>query len=550
MEQPSFSTARLDHLGIIAGTCRKFRIAERIDALLPATDRLVSHGESAVAMVINAMGFVSRPLYLTPEFFQNKPIDLLIRPGLTAEQLNDDALGRSLDAFYEYGITELFAGIAQGVLQDLDLPVSTAHLDTSSFSFHGHYSDNGPQPDPDDRHPITITFGYSKDKRSDLRQAVLSLITEHRAGLPIWLEALDGNSSDSKSFPATLDAFTEQLKGDTPLFVMDAAFYSEENVASHKHIRWVSRVPETLAAVQALYETDFEEEDWKELDENHSYREVEQEYGGVLQRWVLVYSLQRAHRQQAAFKAKLEKARLEANRALKSLQRRSFDCEADARKAAEAMAGGWKFHQLSFQVASRNHYKTRGKPAKGAVPDSVSWQIREGQVQPDAEAIAAARKGHGFYVIASNELDKDRVPASELLVLYKSQTTTVERGFRFLKDPLFFASAMYLKKPSRIMALLMIMTLSLLLYAATEYLLRETLKAQEQTVPDQKGKPTARPTLRRVFQMFDGIDLLEIRTGETVRRQTLNLTELQRKILDLLSPEVRNLYTDPGGCGR
>lgn len=43
----------------------------------------------------------------------------------------------------------------------------------------------------------------------------------------------------------------------------------------------------------------------------------------------------------------------------------------------------------------------------------------------------------------------------------------MERGFRFLKDPMFLASTLFLKKAQRIMALLFVMTLCLLVYAAT-----------------------------------------------------------------------------------
>ena len=49
-----------------------------------------------------------------------------------------------------------------------------------------------------------------------------------------------------------------------------------------------------------------------------------------------------------------------------------------------------------------------------------------------------------------------------MLENYKDQGVSVERGFRFLKAPLFFAHSLFLKKPERIMALLMIMGLSLM----------------------------------------------------------------------------------------
>ena len=46
-------------------------------------------------MVLNALGFTSRALYLIPDYLRSKPVDLLIRDDLKAEDFNDDTLGRS-----------------------------------------------------------------------------------------------------------------------------------------------------------------------------------------------------------------------------------------------------------------------------------------------------------------------------------------------------------------------------------------------------------------------------------------------------------------------
>jgi transposase len=69
------------------------------------------------------------------------------------------------------------------------------------------------------------------------------------------------------------------------------------------------------------------------------------------------------------------------------------------------------------------------------------------------------------FILATNELDEGQLPAPVVLDGYKGQASA-ERGFRFLKDPQFLASSLYLKKPERVMALLMVMTVCLLVYAA------------------------------------------------------------------------------------
>ena len=61
-----------------------------------------------VAMVLNALGFVDRPLYLFPEFMGTKSVELLIGEGLKVEWFNDDVLGRALEKLYRAGPEGIF----------------------------------------------------------------------------------------------------------------------------------------------------------------------------------------------------------------------------------------------------------------------------------------------------------------------------------------------------------------------------------------------------------------------------------------------------------
>ena len=107
------TTHILDHHGLVAATCQDLRIAERIDARLKGhTSRIVSHGTACVAMIINGLGFTNRRLYLAPQFFESKPVERLLGPGIKAEHLHDDTLGDALDAIAAYGPSKLFAEVA------------------------------------------------------------------------------------------------------------------------------------------------------------------------------------------------------------------------------------------------------------------------------------------------------------------------------------------------------------------------------------------------------------------------------------------------------
>ena len=111
-------------------------------------------------------------------------------------------------------------------------------------------------------------------------------------------------------------------------------------------------------------------------------------------------------------------------------------------------------------------------------------------------------------MVSTNLLDVVAWPDEAVIALYREQTVA-ERGFAFLKDPLFLASSVFVKKPTRIMAIAFVKVLCLLVYQLAEVRVRRRLAATGQTVPDQVRQPTPRPTMRWRwrFQCFEGIDL-------------------------------------------
>jgi transposase len=96
MEEESVN-GRLDHLGIVAGVCQEIGLAAWLDAQEPGNRQQVSMATATVAMLLTGLGFSPRQLYLVPQFFANKPVEHLLGAGMTAEMLNDDCLGRTLD---------------------------------------------------------------------------------------------------------------------------------------------------------------------------------------------------------------------------------------------------------------------------------------------------------------------------------------------------------------------------------------------------------------------------------------------------------------------
>ena len=112
-----------------------------------------------------------------------------------------------------------------------------------------------------------------------------------------------------------------------------------------------------------------------------------------------------------------------------------------------------------------------------------------------------------------------------------------------MKDPLFLASSIFLKKTERIVALRLVMVLCLLVYRLAEWRLRTQLVETGQTIPDQLHHPTQRPTMRWVFPCFEGIDRLAIQDpGGGMTVLVLRLTSLHEQILSLLGPAFCEIY--------
>ena len=532
-----YETKRIDHLGIVAGISQEIGLIEAIDQAVGASERKVSCGAAVQAMVLNGLGFTSRALYLMPQYLDNKPIDLLIAPDLVAGDFNDDTLGRSLDQLFEVGVTEVFAQVAAQALQVYGIEHRFYHLDSSSFHLHGQYSAEEPQIEA-----IEITYGYSKEHRPDLKQVVVSLITGHRSQLPVWMEALSGNHSDKDSFPETIQAFCRQLStGERCYLVVDSALYGAANLHSLGETRWLTRVPETLAEAKRLL-AETEREQMTELPDGYAYLEVPSEYGGIAQRWLVVHSPVAAQREEKTLQRRVEKEGKTAQKAWRQLAGQTFNCPEDAEAALAETQKRWKYHQATGEAAPLTRYPGPGRPAEGATPDVVGYQL-QGEVTLSEVALEKARRSLGRFVLATNEPDPEQLAPESMLSQYKAQAISVERGFRFLKDPLFFADSLFLKNPGRIMALIMIMVLSLMVYSLAERKLRRQLAETGQSVPNQVGKETQTPTMRWVFQIFEGIDLLLIsQNGQIVTRQVLNLRQVHLTVLRLLGPPVENCY--------
>ena len=522
----------------MAGVCQEIDLIGQIDARIADTGRKVSIGQAGQAMVLNGLGLTGRAMYLTPEFYESKPIDLLVGEGIEASDLNSDSLGKALDYLDETGITELFASISVHALRGYGIDVRFAHLDTTAFSLQGEYDF-----EPDEEQAITLTYGHSKDHRPDLKQAVLGMICANRTSIPTYLSAISGNTSDKTILPEIASVYLEQCPADeeTPILVADSALYSADTIQSRSDNRWVSRVPATINEAKALRANINQDQMPASERAGYFYDETISTYGEVEQRWLMMLYEPRREAELIGFEKRIQCERAKLDKSAKKLERQAFNCAQDAPKALERFNKKDTYHSATNDVTSSERYAQPGRPT-AASEIVIDWHLHL-TITRDDDAISQAQKPRAKYIIATNVLDQKTLPTDELLTLYKDQNCSVERGFRFLKDPMFFAHSLFLKKPSRIMALLMVMGLSLLIYALAEHHLRQQLDEKEQSIPDQKGKPTQNPTMRHVFQMFEDIHILTIQTSTFRQHIVTNVQDGHLQIATLLGDAVLKFYT-------
>jgi transposase len=195
---------------------------------------------------------------------------------------------------------------------------------------------------------------------------------------------------------------------------------------------------------------------------------------------------------------------------------------------------------VRVQSQVQAHYDGKGRPAKGTLPSRESWQV-QATLRLDEEQLLREAQRRARFILATNVLDPNELSDEEVIGAYKAQSQ-VERGFAFLKDPLFLASSVFLKKPERIMALSLVMVVCLLVYRLAEGRLRQALAHTEQTVPNQLRQPTSRPTMRWIFACFEGIHLVSIRGPGRWTTQVHGLQPLHRLVISLLGLEVQQLY--------
>lgn len=537
----------LDHLGLIAGVCEELGIADKIDKLIGVHEkRHVSPGKAIVAMIINGLGFSARRLYLTRHFFENKPTQLLLGADITPEDLTDYTLGHALDDVSAFGASELFAQVAFDIALEHDLIGSIAHLDTTSMSVTGEYASVDAESEGEPA-TIQLTYGHSKDLRPDLKQAVLSMVVNGPSQLPLYMESLSGNSSDKTSFHETIrkvNAFKSQIDMSQNFrWVADSALYSKDKLLGTSDYLWVTRVPETIGEARDLVAKPECELKWTEHSNGYKYSTHPSNFGGTQQRWLLIFSEQAYERERKTHEKKIAKQQGELEKEIWHLGIQVFGCDADAIHEISKLTKKFPSFNIACEIVPLVKFEGRGRPKSEDKGEVKGFQAKLTFARNEEE-IDHQLCSKGRFILATNDMGEADYPNDKIISDYKEQQT-VERGFRFLKDPLFMVDSIYLKSTKRIEALMMVMTLCLFVYNYSQFRVRKKLETLDMTLPNQLEKEVKNPTTKWLFQLMGGVGIVRMQAsalGEMPKEWVTNLSALRRKIIWLFGEPACRMY--------
>jgi len=543
----AFSTKHIGHLGLVADKIDDLDLVQLIDQRIPvskAHGANVSHGERVAAMILNGLGFIDSRLYLFPDFLQDKAVDKLFNKDIKADYFNDDALGRCLDEISAYGSTKLFTELSFLIGQKRGLLGDSVNIDTTTLSLYGAYDQNDlPLEDTENKEQSTPAQGHAKSGRHDLKQMVLLLATTGAASFPVWMEAHSGNASDQKTMPEAavkIRALCAELKNSPDfMYVGDSAIYA--NILQHSEdMKWITRVPERIKEAHELVSTPKDSLTWHTLENGYSYCNSSSNYKDVEQRWVMFFSEAAYNRECKTLDKNIKKELSEQTKAWWHLSNRVFECEADCLSEIEKLKKKLKYHTVTARVEEIKKHTRPGRPRPGETAKIVGYQVSF-ELLKNEETCEKAREKKGRFILATNQLDDSKLSSAAVLKEYKAQSGT-ERGFKFIKDDTFQVDSVFLKKPHRIEALMMVMTLCLMVYGVSEYELRQSLLEANQTVPSQTKKEIQNPSMKWIYFLFRSINELHISVGDHNKKIVINMSHLLKRIVSHFGKRAQAIY--------
>lgn len=547
-------TEALGALPLVNHFLERLALERLLARYLPYSDfRILLPSAKAVGLVVRNLVIYHEPLYALEEWARRFPAELLGLAACHLDLINDDRVGRSLLNLFLADRASMLTELVLGAVREFDIDVSQFHNDSTSITFSGSYRGEGSRLGK----PVaSITFGYNKDHRPDLRQLIWILTISADGAVPIAFRVADGNTHDDRTHIETWEGLLALAGRPDFLYVADCKLANRENL---DHIvtrggRFVCVLPRTRSEDRWFRQWQCDHvPSWQEVCRQPSRRSGEPDDvwsacpspipSAEGYRIVWVRSSAMLKRDTEVRQARIERgiAAIEALAAKlagpRPRQRTRASVDAAATSALiQAGAERWVDYRVTEAVEATFRQERRGSPAQETryrrltrMRFQLSWVVRQDVVVADAAS-------DGCFPLITNDL---AMTEAEVLAAYRYQPR-LEKRHALLKSGLL-VTPMFLKDPARVEGLLCCYFIALLVHALIERELRRAMAATntEELALYPEDRTCRAPTASRVLEMFAHVSRYRLfQDGQLVQTFAPELTPLQLKILDLLGIPV------------
>ncbi len=582
MQTPEIQGAPVAHLPVIRGLIDQLGIHEIINELLPMHPLArVSDADCVVTMMLNVLcGRVA--LFRMDWWLARTDAELLLGPGKPADAFDDNRLSAALDHIDDIGTDKLLTAVVKRYLERPGRDTTySVHQDFTSYSFYGEYEDvspSGPAP----------AFGHSKDLRPDLKQLVFGLSIHGNSGIPLVCSTLDGNTSDARANRDHLARLSKLLpEEDDITIVADSKLVDEQTIGQllSAGFHFVSLVPNTYnirgASIADAWKTEPEVAKWpilgshpgrKKSDPPVFYRgwSVERPFPVLLHktpsgenpgpceavasvetmRFLVVHSDSLEENFNSQLEHRLAEEKEDVAKAVERFNRKPASCRNDAMEAGQKAMPKLRFHKLDLQVEAEVHplkRKGRGRPPKDEAPPTETVWVLRAVLTDDKEAVIRERQHASCFSLITDHLAESGWDDVRILAEYRHQGIVEgNTGFRWLKGPAA-VSPMFLKTPTRMRALGLVMIFALMVRNYWQYKMRTAAKdAGEKILHLFTKRPVANLTAEMAMEHFGGMHMLQLRQEDgSWKRLSRDIPETGRQILRYLGLSEDIFWTPP-----
>lgn len=489
----------LGSLPVIAEFCRRLDIRGIIDRACPVRDvAIATHGQVIEALVANRLTS-PQPLLHIEDWAREWAVAEVF--GVEADALNDDRVGRALDAVAP-ALEGIVGSIGVNAIAGFGIDVSRIHWDMTSISLFGDY-------DSVEAGFAQPSYGHPKDRRVDLKQIQTGIGVTGDGGVPIFHRGFDGRAGEVNQVVGAMESLRAMCGPRQFLLVGDSKLISFGNVAAMTAAATTFIAPASKAYIDAdelraasamdLVDVDYvaQRDRTKAAGQRGRYRVGEDTWAmapakghkanTIELRRVFVWSSADAGAAVVARTKKLDRARDDLGSLTRGLGSRFYP-------SADHVVARLAVIAAKRRVGDYLH-STVGTDAAGT--PTLEWHFDQAALDHEAAT-------DGWYCLLTN-LDPAEATGAEVLVRYKGQEV-VERRYGNFKGPLAVAP-IFLKNNRRIEALLSVICLALLIFCLVERQVRRAI-APDRTMTGFPGRPKARPTGRLIFDALGRLPLV------------------------------------------